>query len=486
MRNPHLWIIVVLFAGLTLSHYTEFLSEIPILHISLPAGLGLSRHSVERLLYVLLVLYAGWAIGTIGGWVAWLSSGVAMSLRAFLISPQVRDAVVESSASLVVAALAIMLVQARHECQRRNEECRQRAQMLERAMEDLEISRREYEELFTDASDAIWIHDMEGDITLANKACEKLTGYPVSELLGRNVSQFLAPEAMDLARQVKQRLLQGEAMEQRYEQRLIRRDGSEAIVQLATRLIAAEGKPQALENLARDITEERKLRDNLQFYLRECLRAQEEERKRLASELHDDTSQLLLLLSRRIDNLASAVSDYLPQEQRDEFDRLYELSEQAYDGVRRYAQDLRPRILDDLGLIPALEWLARELTDVAGIKVQVKTGIIPPLDPETQLVLFRIAQEALSNISRHSEASEAKIALEHQEGELRMTIVDDGKGFELPTQLSDFAGQGKLGLTGMEERVRLVGGKFEASSQIGEGTMIVVRVPTKLFDESDG
>ncbi|MCK4580428.1 MAG: sensor histidine kinase, partial [Dehalococcoidia bacterium] len=88
--------------------------------------------------------------------------------------------------------------------------------------------------------------------------------------------------------------------------------------------------------------------------------------------------------------------------------------------------------------------------------------------------------------SRHSEASEAKIALEHQEGELRMTIVDDGKGFELPTQLSDFAGQGKLGLTGMEERVRLVGGKFEASSQIGEGTMIVVRVPTKLFDESDG
>ncbi|GAH29611.1 unnamed protein product, partial [marine sediment metagenome] len=242
---------------------------------------------------------------------------------------------------------------------------------------------------------------------------------------------------------------------------------------------------QAFQNIARDITEERKLQDNLRFYLRECLRAQEEERKRLACELHDDTSQLVLLLSRHIDNIASEASNYLPQELRNEFEKLYELSQQAYDGIKRYAQALRPRILDDLGLVPALEWLAQEITKLAGIKVQVKTDTVPPLPPETQLVLFRIAQEALNNIHRHSEASEANITLEYQEDAVRMTISDNGKGFELPQQLSDFAAQGKLGLTGMAERIQLVGGEIEITSQIGKGTKIIVKAPTKLYNESN-
>jgi two-component system sensor histidine kinase DegS len=479
LRRPHLWIIIILFVALTLSHYTELLSEVPILcHISLPAGLGLARHSLERLLYLLLVLYSGWALGIILGGALWLSSGVAMLLRSFLISPHFRDAVLESSATIVIGALAIILM----EMWRRSN---QREERLKEAMDDLRLSQQNYEELFTNTSDAIWVQDMEGNVTLANKACEKLTGYPVPELIGKNVSQFLAPEALALARQIKPRLLKGEAMEQRYEQRLNRKDGSEAIINLATRLIASEGKPQAFQNIARDITEERKLQDNLRFYLRECLRVQEEERKRLASDLHDDTSQLVLLLSHRIDNLASEASNYLPREIRNEFEKLYELSQQAYEGIKRYAQALRPRILDDLGLVPALEWLAQEITKLAGIKVQVKTNTVPPLPPETQLVLFRIAQEALNNIYRHSEASEANITLEHQEDEVRMTISDNGKGFGLPQRLSDFAGQGKLGLTGMAERAQLAGGEFEVTSQIGGGTKIVVKAPTKLYDESN-
>jgi len=141
---------------------------------------------------------------------------------------------------------------------------------------------------------------------------------------------------------------------------------------------------------------------------------------------------------------------------------------------------LRPRILDDLGLVPALKWLAQELINLAGIKVEVKTDTIPPLPPETQLVLFRVAQEALNNIHRHSEASEANITLEQRGDELRLAISDNGKGFELPQPLSDFAGQGKLGLTGMVERVQLIGGELEITSEIGKGTKIVVKAPTKL------
>jgi PAS domain S-box-containing protein len=428
---------------------------------------------LERLLYLLLVIYSAWALGIIGGFAVWLSSGVAMFFRSLLVSPYPRDAMIESSVTLVIGALAIMLLEARRWD-------RQRQQTLEKTMERQEWSRSNYEEVFTNTSDAIWVHDMEGNITLANKACERLTGYSFQELVGKNAAQFLAPEWLAVAREAKQRLVRGEATEQRYEQRILKKDGSEAIIQLATRLIVRDGKPIAFQNMARDITEERKLRDNLQFYLRKVLQAQEEERKRLASELHDDTSQLVLLLSHRIDKLASETSNYLPQELRDEIEKLYELSQQTYQGLKRYAQALRPRILDDLGLVPAIKWLAQELANLAGIKVQVKTGTIPPLPPETQLVLFRVVQEALNNIHKHSEASEANIMVEHQEDEVRMTISDNGKGFELPQPLSDFAGQGKLGLTGMAERVQLIGGDLAITSEIGKGTEIVVKAPTEL------
>ncbi|MFO7996887.1 MAG: PAS domain S-box protein [Dehalococcoidia bacterium] len=479
LRNPHLWIIIVLFVLLTMSHLTHLLLQIPVLgDISIPGTLELSRHSLERLLYLMLVLYAGWTLGTIGGGALWLSSAAAMLLRTFLISPHFQDALLESFASLVIGALAITLMAAHHHNRRQQAE-------LEKAVRDLELARQNYEDLFANASDAVWVHDMDGNIILANKACERLTGYSISELAGQNVSRFIPPETLPLLRQVRDRLLKGEAMEHRYEHRLTRKDGSEAIVQLASRLIVSNGKPQAFQHLARDITEQRRLQDNLQFYLRQVLQAQEEERKRLARELHDDTSQQVLLLTHGVDNLASKAESYLPQELRNELGKLYELSEQTYQGVKRYAQALRPRILDDLGLVPAIKWLAEEIHNFSGIKIQVKTDKIPPLAPETQLVLFRIVQEALNNVHRHSGASEANVNVERQGNDVTVTISDNGKGFNLPQQLSDFAGRGKLGLTGMAERARLIGGELQVSSQIGKGTELTVRAPIVLHNQID-
>lgn len=478
LKSPHLWIIIVLFVLLTISHFTELILQIPILReISLPAVLELSRHSLERLCYLLLILYAGWTLGLAGGAVMWLSSAGAMLVRVFLVSANFRDALLESGAGLIIGALGVTLMAAygRNERQRRR---------LREAVKEMKLARQNYEELFTNASDAIWVHDLAGNIALANKACEKLTGYPVSELTHKNVREFLTSETLAIARQVKDRLLRGDATEHRHEQRLIKKDGSEAIMQLTTRLIVSDGRPQAFQNLARDITEERRLQDNLQFYLRQVLQAQEEERKRLARELHDDASQQILLLTHGIDNLASKAETYLPEELRNEAGKLYELSQQTYQGIKRYAQALRPSILDDLGLVAAIKWLAEEVRRLGGIEIQVQTDDLPPLAPETQLVLFRIVQEAINNIHKHSGACEASITVRCQANEVLLTISDNGRGFELPRQLSDFSRRGKLGLTGMAERAQLVGGQLEVMSQVGKGTTLILKAPTKLYDES--
>ncbi|MFW6150236.1 MAG: PAS domain S-box protein [Chloroflexota bacterium] len=464
---------------LTLSHFSERTAGVPGLHISLPTMLGLERHSLERFLYPVLVLYSGWFLGIAAAGAVWLVSGAAMVARAVTLSSYPADALMEAVISLAISALAVVLIRA-------SREARERQRALEGAMRELEGSRRDLETLFTNASDAIWVHDMQGTIVLANQACEAMTGYPVSYLVGRNVTEFLTSEALELARGVKERLLRGEQVEQRYDQKIKRKDGSEAIVQLATRLAVKDGNVYGFQNMARDITEETRLRDNLRFYLRECLRAQEEERKRLACELHDDTAQMLLLLSHEVDRLSSRVGRCPMGELQDEVEKLYGLSKEVYDGVRRYAQALRPRILDDLGLVPALQWLVKDTAGRSGMKIKASLAETPRLPPETQLVLFRIAQEALTNIQRHSGATEASVVLEPHDDWVRLAVSDNGKGFDLPEQLTDFAGDGKLGLTGMAERAQLVGGKLGIVSHPGAGTLVSVEAPSRLFWSASG
>jgi len=342
----------------------------------------------------------------------------------------------------------------------------------------LRSSEAKYRELFQDASDAIIVHDMEGNITDANKACEKLLGYSVDELVSKKASNFLGKDALALARQVRKKLLSGERIEQRYEQHLKRRDGSEAVIELVSRLITADGKPIGFENIGRDVTDERKMRDNLRFYLKQVLQAQEEERKRISRELHDDAGQSLLLLLHRLDALASDPANRLSRPAKDKVTRLHGLAVKILDGLRRYAQELRPAILDHMGLVAALGWMAENLDRERRTKVSVEVrGTECELSPEAKLVLFRIAQEALNNVKRHSEATRAVVKLEYEPRKIILTITDNGKGFKLPERLSDLASTGKLGLTGMEERARLLGGTLRVQSELGHGTMVTVELP---------
>lgn len=342
-----------------------------------------------------------------------------------------------------------------------------------------------YHYLFENASDAIWIHNLDGDIVYANKACEKLTGYNRDELIGTNILKFLtSDESHETAREVRRRLLADEDIEQPYEQHIKRSDGTESIVRMSTSLLVSDGEVKGFQHIARDVTKERQLQRNMRYYVQEIIRAQEFERKRIARELHDDVSPTLLLLIQRIDAITTNNRLNLSAHMKQKMEDLRCQSVEALESLRRIAQDLRPRILDDLGLIPALEWMADSLIRNHGIETEIEVlGQQRDLPSEVQLLLFRIAQEALNNIRRHTDASMALVTVEFGDDETMLSISDNGKGFELPERMSDMAGSGKLGLAGMQERAQLLGGRINISSQPGKGTTVTVHVPVKARAE---
>ncbi len=340
------------------------------------------------------------------------------------------------------------------------------------------LTEHNYRYLFNNASDAIWVHDMDGYIQVANKACEKLTGYTLEELDGMNVARFLTTEFRDTAREVKRKLIESEPIEQPYEQRLIRKDGTTGIVKMATNLVVIGGQVVSFQNIARDVTQEKEMQENLRFYIEQTTKAQEGERKRIARQLHDEVAPPILLLIQQLDSVGSLTRPRLSQPLREKLEELREQAIEALQGVRRCAQDLRPSILDDLGLIAALEWMAEDLGKKSAIEARVEvTGNQPELSGDVQLLLFRIAQEALSNIRRHAQASTAKVKLEFGGEKIRMTISDSGKGFEVSPHHDDLTRTGKLGIAGMYERARLLGGTLRIESELGKGTRVIAEVP---------
>ncbi|GAI55604.1 unnamed protein product, partial [marine sediment metagenome] len=240
-------------------------------------------------------------------------------------------------------------------------------------------------------------------------------------------SHLLAEGCQDDVKDMEDSQLRGEAMGRLSEVTLIKKDKSEVSIQLSTSPLFRNGQLAAFQHIARDITEEKRMKENLRFYLGQVTRAQEEERKRIARELHDDTSQALVVLSRQLDDLAS--SSKLPKDKRLLLEDLRQQTNSIMEGVRRLSQDLRPPILDRLGLLPALEWLASNVSNNSGIAIEVKSqGAGRRLSAEVELLLFRITQEALSNVWRHSQATRAEVLVEFDRGKTRITVKDNGKG----------------------------------------------------------
>ena len=228
----------------------------------------------------------------------------------------------------------------------------------------------------------------------------------------------------------------------------------------------------------REMETQKRMRDSLRYFVRQVLTSQEDERKRIAMELHDETAQALLLSCQRLDRLVADEGSRLPAEVSSELQDLRAATVTTLTDLRRLTQHLRPRVFDDHGLVAALEWLADCLLDQYGIEARVQAvGALPEHSPETQLLLFRIAQEALRNVGRHSGATQAVVSLHAQRGGITMTVADNGSGFRLTESLSELAKKGKLGLLGMDERARLLGGTLDIRTMPRRGTTITVELP---------
>jgi two-component system, NarL family, sensor histidine kinase DegS len=339
-------------------------------------------------------------------------------------------------------------------------------------------SEKSYRALFESAYDAIWVHDMEGTILTANQALSELCGYPVQEMIGMNVKDFIIGDNdVDTAREVKLKLMSGGRIDAPYEMTLIRKDGSKLSTIVTTNLVNVGNDTKAFQNTARDVTSEKRMEENLHYYLQQITRAQEEERKRIARELHDDTAQVLLSISRQIDNFIRNELKITPPY----LTFLKGIQEQVNHGVQavhRYSQDLRPSLIDDLGLIAALRSYVKRVREYDNMIVTLEVnGKERRLTSEVEMLLYRVIQEALNNVRKHADATATRLDIFFEEQQVRVNISDNGKGFNYVKTMDNLAQTGKLGLIGMQERVGLLGGTLNFDSAPGKGTIVKITLP---------
>jgi len=348
------------------------------------------------------------------------------------------------------------------------------------AEESLRKSERLYHSLFDNISDGVMVHDLGGNIIMVNPAMAQLTGYAVDELTKMKRSKVFTVLDSDAMQGAKGRQLENDtkAKRQRRESKIIRKDGEERIVQEVDTIQTSAEQAAVVHTVVRDITWEKQTSENIRAYATQIIDAQERERQRIARDLHDETVQGLVSLGMDIDSLIKDRGQ-LSEKAVKYLVGLRERTEDLLKATRYLCRDLRPAVLEELGLYKALEWLIYDLTDQSEIDARFEAQGSPRrLSPDKELAVFRVAQEALRNVIRHARATMVIVKLEFGSDRVKLLISDNGQGFELPEATDDFVHYGKMGLMGMVERARLVGGTLAVLPKLNQGTTVTLEIPT--------
>jgi len=246
--------------------------------------------------------------------------------------------------------------------------------------------------------------------------------------------------------------------------------------EILRRQFVEERLRKSQQNSGTLLKESRDLQEQLRHLSHQIMSAQEEERRKISRELHDVIAQVLTGINVQLSSLKTEAALNTSGLNR-KIARTQRLVERSVDIVHRFARNLRPAVLDDLGLIPALHSYLKGFARETGLRVSLTAfAKVEALDSSRRTVLYRVAQEALTNVARHAEASRVSVSIEKHRNDVRMQIKDDGKSFDVERALQVRRSK-RLGLLGMRERVEMVGGQLTIESAPGHGTTIEAQIP---------
>jgi PAS domain S-box-containing protein len=362
-----------------------------------------------------------------------------------------------------------------------------------RDMSERREAQRRFRRLLESAPDAMILVGSDGRIALVNGHAERLFGYTRQELVRQPLTMLAPPPLRDAATRAVETFFA--------EPRLfhlgtdgtplvtgLRKDGRELPLQLTVSPLETEIGVLAVASV-RDLTERREAeRQREMLYLDNCasrerlavlstrlLAAQESERRTIARELHDEIGQALTAVSVNLQTLHTMPDS---PDRLDILDESVTITQQTLRQVRDLSLDLRPSLLDDLGLGPALRWYLERQAQRVGCAVTLEDELGDTRYPAPiETTCFRVAQEALTNVVRHSNARAVRVSVRRDGDEIRLTIEDDGTGFDVDAARERASKGHSLGLLGMEERALLAGGRIEITSRPGSGTRVVARLP---------
>ncbi|HHY75519.1 MAG TPA: PAS domain S-box protein [Firmicutes bacterium] len=361
--------------------------------------------------------------------------------------------------------------------------------------ESLRRTDEQYRVFAENAQDMVFILDGGGRFLYVNPVSREILGYEPEEMIGRYFGEFVTPESWAATTAEVKKAASKRQKTVEYTWVIQRKDGEYATLHVRASLIYRDFDLYRHQGIAREPSVENRLKEQLakqgmelsqsrsrvermREYLAVANRAQEEERARIARDIHDGAVQYLVALRRRLDLFGREYLKGSPSESgRKALEDMDSLLDTAIQDLREFARNLRPPVLDDFGLVSACEWLA-EQTAKEGISVVfAPSGDIRRLSGEVEVTAFRIVQEALANAVKHSRATQVEVGLEFLEDTLLITVRDNGRGFELPEGVGAFGRAGQMGLVGMFERAEMMGGSIDLQSALGKGTVLTVSIP---------
>jgi len=333
--------------------------------------------------------------------------------------------------------------------------------------------------MFENALDAMILLDDDRRILDANESAQQLFGYGIQELLALRWDALMPTGRVAEIEEHWKSVFEGGAKRGEIEVR--HACGSFRVVSFSARANIQPGRHLIT---LRDLTEQREAEDSLRLLSQRLMRLQDEERRRIARELHDSTGQSLSALAMHLDAVM-AESHSLPPRAQKAAAEAVEICRSCSTDIRTISYLLHPPLLDEVGLFPALAWYVSGFSERSGVKVTKKIcELSTPLPKELNTALFRIIQEALGNIHKHSDSKEAKIELNKAEGKIVLEISDSGHGID-PVRLRNGRNGARglgVGITGMRERVRQLGGTLEIEPA-NPGTLVRASFP--IMEEYD-